>query len=70
MRQSRIKSLIEQFMNIGSGFIVSLLIWSYVIVPVWGIETNFHDNLHITLIFTVVSIIRGYIWRRIFNKIG
>jgi len=65
--QSRLESLIEQLLNIGSGFIVSLLLWSYVVVPVWGLRVSTHDNLAITALFTVASIIRGYCWRRWFN---
>lgn len=68
--QSRKQSLIEQLLNVGSGFLVSLLLWSYVIVPVWSIEVSTQDNLAITLTFTVVSVARGYMWRRLFNKIN
>lgn len=67
MSQTKTKSLLEQIVNIGSGFFVALLVWMYVIMPVWNIDTSMHDNLGITLIFTVVSIVRGYLWRRFFN---
>lgn len=65
--QSRLESLIEQLLNIGSGFVVSLLLWSYVVVPLWGIQVSRQDNLAITALFTAASIIRGYVWRRLFN---
>lgn len=64
--QSRLSSLIEQVLNVASGFIVSLLLWQAV-GPLLGYEVNLADNLTITTIFTVVSIIRGYLWRRYFN---
>jgi membrane protein implicated in regulation of membrane protease activity len=66
--QSRVGSLVEQILNIGSGFFLSLLIWSFVIVPVWDLDVSMGDNLTITGIFTVVSVVRGYLWRRFFNK--
>lgn len=68
--QSRTHSIIEQILNVGSGFIISLLVWIFIISPLWGITVTMVDNLAITLVFTCVSIIRGYCWRRIFNKIA
>lgn len=66
--QSRVGSLMEQILNIGSGFFLSLLLWSFVIVPVWELDVSMGDNLTITGVFTVVSVVRGYLWRRLFNK--
>ncbi len=37
-------------------------------VPVWELEVDTHENLQITLAFTVLSVVRGFIWRRIFNS--
>lgn len=65
--QSRTASLIEQILNVGSGFVISLIVWMYVVVPIWGFDVSMTENLTITIIFTVVSIIRGYMWRRWFN---
>ena len=67
--QTKKGSLFEQLLNVGSGFIISLMFWAYVIVPVWHIDVSINDNLAITGLFTIISIIRGYIWRRIFNRI-
>ena len=50
--QSRTGSFIEQLLNIGSGFFLSLLIWTVVIVPVWNLDVSFGDNLTITGVFT------------------
>lgn len=70
MKQSRINSLIEQFFNIGTGFVLSCLIWAYVIKPAIEVgHLTIDDTLIITGIFTVVSVIRGYLWRRIFNHL-
>ena len=38
--QSRRMSLVEQFANIGSGFVISSLLWHFVIQPWWNIETS------------------------------
>lgn len=65
--QTRLNSLIEQILNVGSGFIIALLVWIFIITPLFGITVTMVDNLTITAIFTVVSIIRGFLWRRLFN---
>jgi hypothetical protein len=67
MNQTRLESFIEQCLNVASGFIISLMVWTFFIVPVWHLDVNMHQNLVITMIFTVVSIVRGYFWRRFFN---
>lgn len=67
--QSKLSSIIEQLLNVGSGFIISLLVWIYIIIPIWNFDVNFSDNILITVTFTGISIIRGYVWRRLFNKI-
>ena len=68
MGQTRLGSLGESLINIFSGFFVSLLIWIYIIQPVWNIETTMVDNLAITGIYTISAITRAYLWRRLFNK--
>lgn len=65
--QSKKHSLIESITNTLIGFMVSLLI-QLIIYPVMGIPVKFSQNIIITLVFTIVSILRGYIVRRIFNK--
>lgn len=65
--QSKRGSLIEQVCNVGSGFFVAFLVWQCIAAPLYGIDLSLRNNLGITLIFTVVSILRGYVWRRVFN---
>jgi len=66
--QTKREALIETGLNIFSGFLVSLVIWAYVVAPLWGLKTSMLDNFGITLIFTVSAVIRGYLWRRFFNR--
>lgn len=65
--QSRLSSFVEQVLNVGSGFITAFLTWQFLVIPIWDIETTLGDNLTITALFTVISVIRGYLWRRYFN---
>ena len=60
--QSRKMSLIETVANIGIGFLISLLT-ARVVFPQYQCSAVFQ----ITLIFTMVSIVRSYAIRRFFN---
>lgn len=66
--QSKRNSLIESIINVGSGFLLSIATWKLIITPIFGIEANNGQVAIISGIFTVLSIIRSYFWRRIFNK--
>lgn len=66
--QSRIVSLIESVVNVGSGFILSLILWQFVLAPWFGYEVTISTNLQLTTVFTVVSVARGYLWRRFFAR--
>lgn len=65
--QTKLNSLIEAITNTAVGFCISLLA-TFIIFPIVGIESTGIKNVIITLFFTVISIIRGYVLRRIFNK--
>lgn len=67
MTQTKTQSLIEAMTNTAVGFGISLAA-TFVIFPVLGIATTPSKNLLITLFFTAISIIRGYVIRRWFNK--
>jgi len=67
MRQSRMLSAIESSCNTFSGFIVAMIVWRVFITPYLGIPVSLNTNLKVTGVFTVVSVIRGYIWRRLFS---
>lgn len=69
MTQTRLQSLLEQLLNVGSGFLLSLVFWTFVVVPVWKLPVNTAENLQITAAFTVLSVVRGYVWRRLFNRV-
>lgn len=67
--QSKKSSLLEQVLNVGSGFLISYFVLMLIITPIFELDTNSTDNFFITVIFTVISVIRGYLWRRAFNYI-
>ena len=65
--QSKRFSLIEATTNTLAGLIIAFAV-QLVIYPVMGIPVRIEQNIIITFVFTGVSIIRGYILRRIFNR--
>lgn len=65
--QSRKASMTEALMNTASGFIVSMMVWQWIVAPLYNIPVTLGQNIGITSIFTVVSIARSYAWRRLFN---
>lgn len=61
--------MIETFGNTFSGFALSYLLWVFVVAPLWELETTYADNFWITCIFTVLSLVRSYCWRRLMTKV-
>ena len=66
MRQTKKNSLIESMANTGSGFVVSFCL-GLIVFPMFGHSFRFVEIGWITVIFTIASVIRNYIIRRIFN---
>lgn len=67
MKQTKKQSFVESLTNTAVGFVISLGS-TFVIFPLVGYASTFSKNLIVTLFFTVVSILRGYVIRRYFNK--
>jgi hypothetical protein len=72
--QSKKHSMIEVCLSIFVGFLISMVLQEWVVTPIWHLPTSAdiwptsgRGNLEITLLFTVVSIVRSYVFRRVFN---
>lgn len=65
--QTKKQSLIESFVNVTIGFIITIISLHY-IFPLLGIENNSGKNALITTYLTILSILRNYILRRYFNR--
>ena len=62
-----VRSLIESFIDVGSGFILAILIQIF-IFPLFNLYPTIIDSIGIALIFTVVSIARSWLWRLVFRR--
>lgn len=67
--QTKTQSLIESTTNTMIGFGVALAT-QLVVFPCFGIKVSLSDNILIGSIFTLVSILRGYLVRRLFNRMA
>ena len=68
MRQSRLMSFCEAIVNVAVGYGVAVLT-QIMIFPMFGLHTTLAQNLKMGAVFTVVSIVRSYVLRRVFEAI-
>jgi hypothetical protein len=67
--QSKRNSLIESVTNTVVGLVTSFVI-QLIIYPALNIPVTIGQNIIITAVFFIASIGRGYIIRRVFNRIS
>lgn len=68
MAQSRIGSLIESVANVAVGYGVAVGT-QVVIFPWFGLHVPLGDNFLMGGLFTVVSLVRSYALRRLFERL-
>jgi len=68
MRQSRRMSFAEALTNVAVGYGIAVAT-QIAVFPVFGLHASLSDNLLMGAIFTVVSIVRSYSLRRLFEAI-
>ena len=68
MKQSRLMSLVEAVANVIVGYGIAV-VTQILIFPVFGLHTTLAQNLKMGAVFTVVSIARSYVLRRVFEAI-
>ena len=66
---TNIKHLIHRTLDIGSGFALSILI-QYIVFPFFDIYIDVSEMIHLALIFTVIGILRSYLWSKYVFKYG
>lgn len=76
MSQRKRYSAVETVLNTASGIALSLVVWMVIVQPVaealrWNMNDMLvHQVIAMNLLFTVVSVVRGYFWRRVFVRLG
>ncbi len=66
MSQSCKRSLAEVITSTGVGYLIAIGT-QMVVFPLYGMKPDHGSNMEIAGIFTVVSIIRSYFFRRLWN---
>ena len=61
-------SLVEAITNIAIGYVVAVLT-QVLVFPLFGLSVSLGENLGIGAVFTVVSLIRSFALRRVFNAL-
>lgn len=65
--QTKRQSFMESLTSTTIGIIIGIVL-NLTILPIFGYPVSLSDSLWISVIFTVISIIRSYIIRRWFNS--
>lgn len=66
--QSKLGSAIESIANVLVGVIVAF-VSQLVIFKAYGIEVSMSTNIQMTGYFTLISLVRSYALRRLFNRL-
>lgn len=67
--QTRKRSLFEVTFSVVVGYLVGLAVNLFVLPPILKTEVSTGEGAIVAIIFSVISIIRSFILRRIFNDI-
>ncbi|MEN8980994.1 MAG: hypothetical protein ABF255_02370 [Planktotalea arctica] len=67
MMQSRRQSLIEAITNVVVGYALAVLT-QIMVFPWFGLKVSLNDNLAIGALFVMISLLRSYALRRLFER--
>lgn len=67
LMQSKKESFIETLTSVFIGWLIGVIL-NILVLPLFDYNITVIDSLWVSLIFTVVSVIRGYVIRRFFNS--
>ena len=65
--QTKKQSMIETLTSVFVGWLIGVIL-NMLVLPLFDYNITVIDSLWVSLIFTVVSVIRGYVIRRFFNS--
>ena len=68
MKQSRRMSLVEALTNVAVGYGIAVAT-QMAVFPLFGLHATLAQNMAMGAIFTIVSIVRSYALRRVFEEV-
>ena len=66
--QSRSLSLLEAVANTAVGYLIALLL-TMTVLPAFGYAIRLADGVAVSCVFTLASVLRGYLLRRLFARV-
>lgn len=69
MTQSRLASLVESITNVIVGYVLAI-VTQLLVFPLFGLEAALGTHFAIGMAFVAVSLVRGYVLRRLFVRIA
>ena len=67
--QSKKESFIETLTSVFVGWLIGVIL-NMLVLPLFDYNITVVDSLWVSLIFTAISVVRGYVIRRFFNSKG
>lgn len=67
MKQSKVKSLIETATQIAIGYLINVCMY-LIILPWFGFDVTVSQSFQVSGMFTLISLTRLYVIRRMFNR--
>lgn len=67
MKQSRVDSAMETVTNTAIGFVIAVVSNAIILPLTLGVQVSMGDSVFIAVLFTLVSMVRQYSLRRLFN---
>ena len=61
------KDIFESVIDVGSGFFLAIII-QLTVFPLFDVHPTIFENFQIAIRFTIVSMTRSALWRRVFRK--
>ncbi len=66
--QTRKMSGLESAANFMTAFVIGWIVTYFLVPIIWGVDSNMAQPIGFVLLLNVLSTLRHYVWRRIFNR--
>lgn len=66
-QQSFKQSVVEKFIDVGIGFVIATITWSFFVIPSYSQSTTFSEDVLINVLFFVLNFVRSVVVRRFYE---
>ena len=68
MSQTKAMSAVEISLGTVIKFVGAMLVWQFLVAPLFGFDITLANNFALTGLMTINSMVHGYLVRRYFNR--